>query len=361
MLSERLPRIFGGRIFKTAFAAFVTAYVCEWLGWPPLFAVMTAIVSIEPTSRDSIRKGLVRLPASVIGAGFAMLFEAMFHHSALTYTLASVFTLYTCHKLKLHDGIVVATLTSVAMVTITHDHYLDSFIVRMGTTLTGLIVASLINFFVFPPKYAPMIRNSVISLYNDTGDFLATFLYDITKSQLKYKQEYDLLCKKLERTFKLIHFQRSEWVYHKYPMDTVRDLKMYQKKLEYLQKVMYHIGNLLYQDVPDGVFSKEERILLRETGQSLAVLYHNIDQPISNDHYENIDQLNQLFCEVRESAALFVEEEQYHHHFSPKLIIMYELLSLHDVIEELQEVTSRYSNHMKQRKGYNDKKTETKV
>lgn len=356
-LTNRLPHIFGGRIFKTAFSAFLTAYICEALGWPPLFAVMTAIVTIEPTSADSIRKGLVRFPASIMGAGFAMVFEAFFHHSALTYTLASVSTLYACHKLKLHDGLVVATLTSVAMVTVTHAHYLDSFFVRMGTTFTGIFVSSVVNFFVFPPKYEIMIQHNVTKLYRETGEFLDKFLQDLTTSKRKYKNEYDKLCKDLEHAFKLVYFQRAEWTYHKHRMTKVRELNKYHRKLEYLQKVMYHIGNLLYQQVPNETFNVDERQLIQKVGKSLSDLYKAIDRPVPEDHYDRIDQLNKAFCEVRENA-LRSKNHHYHHHFSPKLIIMYELLSLHDVIEELQQLASRYLKHIQDKDGTNEAKIE---
>lgn len=357
VLTERLPRIVGGRIFKTALSAFITAYICEWMGWPPLFAVMTAIVTIEPTSADSIRKGLVRFPASIMGAGFAMLFEAFFHHSALTYTLASVTTLYACHKFKLYDGLVVATLTSVAMVTVTHAHYLDSFFVRMGTTFTGIAVSSVVNFIVLPPKYAPMIESNVRQLYIETGAFLEQFLENMTTSKKRYKKDYDLLCKKLDYGFKLIHFQRSEWTYHKHRMTKVRDLTLYHRKLEYLQKVMYHIGNLLYQSVPIGTLTEEEATLIKEAGTSLAYLYKNIDKPISEEHYKRIDELNALFCQVRENA-LKSKDKHFHHHFSPKLIIMFELLSLHDVIEELQQMATKYLNQVKTKDENDDSTTE---
>ncbi len=53
----------GSRIVKTGIAIFLTAVICEWFNWPPVFAVITAIVTIEPTVSDSIKNGLVSFPA----------------------------------------------------------------------------------------------------------------------------------------------------------------------------------------------------------------------------------------------------------------------------------------------------------
>ena len=43
-----------------------------------MFAVITAIVTIEPTAEDSIKKAFIRFPASAIGAAFAVLFTYFF-------------------------------------------------------------------------------------------------------------------------------------------------------------------------------------------------------------------------------------------------------------------------------------------
>lgn len=56
----------GPRTLKTAFAVFLSAMICKALGFPVVFAVITAIVTLEPTASDSIKKGMVRFPASAI-------------------------------------------------------------------------------------------------------------------------------------------------------------------------------------------------------------------------------------------------------------------------------------------------------
>ncbi|MGF9892876.1 aromatic acid exporter family protein [Priestia megaterium] len=45
----------GGRIIKTGIAVFLTALICQSIGWPYMLAVITAIVTIEPTADDCAR------------------------------------------------------------------------------------------------------------------------------------------------------------------------------------------------------------------------------------------------------------------------------------------------------------------
>ncbi|MEK1833192.1 aromatic acid exporter family protein [Priestia megaterium] len=46
----------GGRIIKTGIAVFLTTLICQSIGWSYMLAVITAIVTIEPTAADSIKK-----------------------------------------------------------------------------------------------------------------------------------------------------------------------------------------------------------------------------------------------------------------------------------------------------------------
>ncbi len=74
MNQVRKWNIIGGRVIKTGIAVFLTVLVCEFFNIPTIFAVITAIVTIEPTATDSIKKGLIRFPASTIGSAYAMTF-----------------------------------------------------------------------------------------------------------------------------------------------------------------------------------------------------------------------------------------------------------------------------------------------
>lgn len=157
-----MRRLFGkSRIIKTGVAVLLTAWICELFDWPPVFAVITAIVTIEPTVSDSIKKGIVRFLASAIGSAYAVTFISLFGNSPITYTLAAVFTIATCYKLNLHAGLLVATLTSVAMIEVIHDHFFIAFLIRLGTTTIGLVVSTMVNMFVLPPNYVDNITQNI--------------------------------------------------------------------------------------------------------------------------------------------------------------------------------------------------------
>src|SRR5699024_7718872 len=113
----------GVRVIKTGVAIFFTALICHLLGWPPVFAVITAIVTLGPTVSGSIKIVLIRVPGSAIGSAYAVLFIALFGNSPMIYTLAAVFTIVTSYKLILHPGLLFASITAVAMIEVVYDNY----------------------------------------------------------------------------------------------------------------------------------------------------------------------------------------------------------------------------------------------
>src|SRR5699024_2584135 len=139
----------GHRIIKTTVSAFVTAFICVQLNWPPVFAVITAIVTLEPSIKDSIKKGLVRFPAPAIGSFYAVLFISLFGYSPLTYTLAASLTILTCYHLRLNTGLLVAIITAVAMVEVVYDNYWMSVLLSLGTTTAGIGLSILVKMSIF--------------------------------------------------------------------------------------------------------------------------------------------------------------------------------------------------------------------
>lgn len=209
----------GSRVVKTGVAIFITAWICVLLDWPPVFAVITAIVTIEPTVSDSIKKGIIRFPASAIGSAYAVFFISVLGNSPLTYTLAAVFTIATCFKLKLHAGLLVATLTAVAMVEVIHSNFLISFFIRLGTTTTGLFVSTAVNMFVLPPDYTKDIVKKIQGIRTSTGMVIEKTFRDILNENDKAlettEQELvDQLEKTIHQVETLVRFQKEEAKYH---------------------------------------------------------------------------------------------------------------------------------------------------
>jgi uncharacterized membrane protein YgaE (UPF0421/DUF939 family) len=265
-LKKWIEFTFGKRILKTAVSVFLTAFVCQWLGWPVIFAVIAAIVSIEPTVNSSIKKGIIRLPAAAIGAAFAMLFDYLFGQVPLSFALSALFTIYVCHLLRWDDAIIIATLTSVAMISITYDHFLLSFFTRIGTTAIGIIISTIVNYFLLPPNFTKQILYYYENLATETHELLT----DILNFQLNQEGNRQILqvrlshyMKGIERTSKMIAYQREEQRYRREKFHESGQLNILQQKVDLFQKLSFHIGDILSLVSPqEEIRSEDKKTLL---------------------------------------------------------------------------------------------------
>ncbi|MDY0393390.1 aromatic acid exporter family protein [Virgibacillus halophilus] len=89
--------------------------------------LLRRLLQLSQLLRIRSKKGIIRFPASAIGSAYAVIFISLFGSTPLTYMLAAVLTIATCFKLKLHAGLLVATLTAVAMVEVIHSNYFLAF------------------------------------------------------------------------------------------------------------------------------------------------------------------------------------------------------------------------------------------
>lgn len=332
----------GGRVLKTGIAVFLTALICELLDWPPMFAVITAIVTIEPTAADSIKKAYVRFPASAIGAAFSVVFNFAFGHSPITYMLVAVATIIACHRLHLEDGALVAVLTGVAMVSTVNDHYLSSFFIRLGTTLTGLTVSTLINLLVIRPDYSNTIKSKIQQAIMETGNLIEIRGEEIVQHQpllSSTKSDFRRILKNVEVIETLCRYQKQEWKLHTFSRKDMRDFHYEYKKLTLLRQIHYHVGNLLA--IPSIHLDKEKTIVMARMTRSIKATLHHPD-------FKILDQHEALSCDLLKLLKKEVEaRDESAHRFSYENVIYYEFLSIHDLLEELNHIHQLEHRHKK--------------
>jgi uncharacterized membrane protein YgaE (UPF0421/DUF939 family) len=333
-------RFAGGRIAKTGIAVFLTAFVCELLNWPAMFAVITAIVTIEPTAADSIKKAFIRFPASAIGALFAVIISPLLGDHAITYALVAILTIITCHKLRLDAGILVATLTGIAMIPTIHDHYIATFFTRLGTTSLGLIVSTLVNLWILPPKYSPIISRNIHDLYVKTGNLLEKRGIEILKGHSLHRETkliFNDITSEIDKTNILCEYEKEEMKLHRSSRKELRNHHYHFKKLNLLRQIHFHIGNLIYLPDQKESFTQQEQDKILQSVQSLKNIMHHPSYDMQEGHFILMKELLQEFWEDHDElhSKPFESIKQ---HFSCETILLYELLSIHDLLEELNEL-----------------------
>ena len=326
----------GSRILKTGIAIFLTATICLWFGWPPVFAVITAIVTIEPTVSDSIKKGLVRFPASAIGSAFAVFFITLFGNSPITYTLAAVATILVCYRLKLHAGLLVATLTAVAMVEVIHDHFLISFFIRLGTTTIGLLVSTAVNMLVFPPNYRKDILRNIQSISERAGNMLEhtfrTILFDGNANLQEDREIVKQLTTEIRKTETLIHFQRDDLSLYPWVRNREAELRMVERQLLFLHNLEFHLNAILRVPPQDIQWTMAERNIIMHAVTALANDLKNSVDYDHDTHQHQLEIITDFFWE--DSKRVPAKDAMHPALFPAEFTILYELMTIYDLVDK---------------------------
>ena len=328
-----IERYIGIRVIKTGVAVFLTSSICLFFNLPAVFAVITAIVTIEPTVKDSIKKGLVRFPASAIGSFYAVSFISLLGVSPLTFTGASVFTIITCYKLKLYDGLLVATLTSVAMISVIQDAYAQAFFTRLLTTSIGLGVSTLVNLLILPPNYIKRIDRTIASVLTLAGEDLKQFAYALNEHHLDrfQKQAGDLFTSYHQHVAtieRLVDYQKSESPFHRKHYQLKTAVVLEEKQLQILKLIQYHIGNL-NASTPSSVEWNEADIKTIVTlTEQLADYFIGTRAFNLTAHQTQLDELHLQFSRSAKKEVALT------HYFHKETVILYELIALYQLAEQ---------------------------
>ncbi|NIK12193.1 aromatic acid exporter family protein [Alkalibacillus almallahensis] len=329
-----MKKFVGSRVIKTGLAIFITALICDYLGWPPVFAVITAIVTIEPTVSQSIKKGFVRFPASAVGSFYAVLFITLFGHSPLTYALAAVFTIVTTYRLKLYSGLLVATLTSVAMIDVIHANVIMSFFIRLGTTTIGLVVSTLINLFILPPDYSSNIKQRLNKVAEQTGSAVEQIFHRYLINhidQYHCQLTLDGLTEEVQNIESLIEYQKDEAKYHPLTTDERDELKLVERQLIRIKLMIYHMDNILNTPLTQLDLPEEESDMILESVQELAYSMKENTYFDLETHRKKVKQLMALYW--KDSDELSEHKEDYTTTFPAEIIALYELVSIFYLVE----------------------------
>ena len=320
----------GGRIFKTAIAVFITAWLCALLDWPATFAVITAIVTLEPTVTDSVKKSFVRFPASAIGAFYTVLSVFLLGHTPLTYTVSAALTIATCYKLKLHDGLLVATLTAVAMVDVVHSNFLIAFIVRLGTTTIGLLVSTAVNMLVFPPEYSTMIAKHLATskqkLQELTPNVIQALIAGETDRSI-HPAQMNALQKDMALTAKLLQLQEKD-TFHPLAAKSKYPIAPQKSQFQALKLMTHHLENLLALPLTKPSWTTIEHLQLVEANKALATQWDTLDAQHYKEQLATITA--QFFAEQRQATdTTFIPIES---------LLLFEIIALY---EQLPKVKSQ--------------------
>ncbi len=164
MLSKQKTNIYlGARTIKTGIAVTLSLFLSNYIPYSmPLLAGAAAIICMQPSITVGIQKGLIRIKATILGGLFGLLLHYLFGNNLFAIGIGVSLVIWICHRLKWEEGIALASLIAMAVMVRVSAEVLPYTAGRVVSTLIGIVVATLTNTLIAPPRY----RNAFLEEMN---------------------------------------------------------------------------------------------------------------------------------------------------------------------------------------------------
>lgn len=199
----------GKRTVKTGFAVTITLIISKLLKLEsPFFASIAVIIAMQSSIYESFESGKNRMYATFIGAIIALAFSILLPENPILIGLGVIIIIYICNSLGLNASLQLASMVFLSIIlNYREGSRLAYAFNRTLDTFIGLILGTLVNYFVFPHEIEPKVHRAFQSLYYELKELLEQIIWDrevdinLAKKDInKMEEEYKLLKKDIKYT-----------------------------------------------------------------------------------------------------------------------------------------------------------------
>lgn len=258
----------GARTFKTAIAVFIAVYIPNALGLPELNVLsgLAVVASIQPSVKRSYITLRDRVLSNLIGGVLAFVTATYFGTTPFFIGLATLFLIAILHQLKLDSVIQLAVMTLIIVMIETDISPLYTTVTRVSATILGVLIAFIINTYIWPPKY----DRKLFTLTNSVNDDIMRYI----RIALRKNTQFGLMRKDLASVQKDIKVMRLYFDYinegHINPFRSNKKFSITRLLVVYRQFILVTESALnLAQTLQQSEniynnFNEELRVLVRE-------------------------------------------------------------------------------------------------
>lgn len=260
----------GARSFKTGLAVALSIVLAQFIS-PDIgvIAGISAVSSTQPSVAKSYTYLKNRLMANAIGGALAAVVASTIGTNVVFIGLASVLLIAILNYLNLGEVISLSVVTLVIIMMTTSDSLYLTAALRVGETFIGVIVAFLVNTFIYPPKYGERLFLTIDYTTSELLIWMRAGLrkntqYSIMNKDLKWAQRQ---LSKMESFFQLLSESKSP--FRKQNYNAMKLLVIYRRMIACARaafkvlNVMHSSENIFYH------FPMEMRVLIRERLETL--------------------------------------------------------------------------------------------
>lgn len=155
----------GARTIKTGIAVVLSLFLSQYVPYSlPLLSAVAAVICMQPSITAGVQKGLIRIKGTILGGllGLALLY--IFGSNLLLIGAAVIVVIYICQRLRWEEGISLASISIIAVMVRVSVEAFPYAAGRAISTIIGILVATLINIVVAPPRHQITFREKMRQL-----------------------------------------------------------------------------------------------------------------------------------------------------------------------------------------------------
>ena len=157
----------GMRTIKTALAVTLTILISQIFNLKsPFFAGIAAIIAMQSSVSESFSMGKNRMYGTILGAIIALLFSLIAPEDPLFIGLGIIIIIYLCNVFGWKKSIQISGIVFLSIILNYEEGSRISYaFYRTLDTLIGLVIATLINYFILPPNMGEKIKDSLNNMH----------------------------------------------------------------------------------------------------------------------------------------------------------------------------------------------------
>ncbi len=273
----------GTRIMKTGIAVIITMYLCEILKLEPaIFGAVSAVINMQPSIYLTLKTAKEQIIIHILGVGFGVVFGYLLGGNPLVMGAVTVCIIVLYTRLKLQSGILMGIVAAMFVLSSPANNFLEHALLRSAVIFIGLIVSSLINIIILPPRYGHMFVQKLRECNEKSVEYFSLAVQDFVRLD---NEEIPFPSEKKEE---LLRLNKECWV-----------LAEYYRREKKSTGDGYDLMNLNDWFIMAERFLNYSTALMDKANQIYEILPVRLDRrikagmpPISGEFHDLLDLLN---------------------------------------------------------------------
>lgn len=181
----------GMRTVKTAIAVSLTIFIAQIIKLKsPFFAGIAAIIAMQSSVAGSFKAGKSRMLGTVLGAALGLVCSLISPTNPIIIGMGVIVIIHLCNVLEWKKS---ATIAAIVFLSITYNqepgNRLNYSLYRTLDTFVGIIIATLVNFFILPPNFKDKVHFSCNNILAESLNLIESLIWknkDINIGELEH-------------------------------------------------------------------------------------------------------------------------------------------------------------------------------